>query len=180
MGVLTLLLDQARAAGLTVRAEGDRLKVRGPRRAEALAQELLARKAEVMALLRDAEGSRQLVRRSAEQRSTEQRPVERKLARLLEGRLWHDRAGWWPKDTGLPRAKAEEMALEAMTREPDGALPEPGAAIAARGLNAIRAWRQIVAFLPHRVGWSVDRSSRVANLIVSTGWHIVEPGERRS
>ena len=45
------LLEAARAAGLTVRAEGERLVVRGPRSAEELARALLARKLEVLALL---------------------------------------------------------------------------------------------------------------------------------
>lgn len=42
------LLDQARVAGLHVRAEGERLIVRGPRAAEAVAQQLLARKPELL------------------------------------------------------------------------------------------------------------------------------------
>ena len=45
------LLTIAREAGLTVRADGDRLVVRGPRAAEALAREVLEHKAEVMAAL---------------------------------------------------------------------------------------------------------------------------------
>ena len=46
------LLDQARAAGLTVFTDGGRLVVRGLRREEALALELLAHKDELMAHLR--------------------------------------------------------------------------------------------------------------------------------
>ena len=45
------LLAEANAAGLTVRADGDRLVVRGPRRCAALAQSLLARKPDVLAAL---------------------------------------------------------------------------------------------------------------------------------
>jgi hypothetical protein len=45
------LLATARAAGLAVYAAGERLVVRGPRSAGGLAQELIARKAEVLALL---------------------------------------------------------------------------------------------------------------------------------
>ncbi len=45
------LLDEARAAGLTVRADGDRLVVRGPRRCAALARSILDHKPDVMALL---------------------------------------------------------------------------------------------------------------------------------
>ncbi len=45
------LLAAARAAGLQVETEGDRLRVRGPRSAGALGEALLACKAEVLALL---------------------------------------------------------------------------------------------------------------------------------
>lgn len=51
MGSLKLL-EEARAVGLKVHAQGERLIVKGPRSAEALAKALLARKAEVMELLR--------------------------------------------------------------------------------------------------------------------------------
>jgi hypothetical protein len=44
-------LAAARAAGLEVRAEPGRLVVRGPRRAEPLVQQLLARTGDVLALL---------------------------------------------------------------------------------------------------------------------------------
>jgi len=52
MGGLSLLLA-ADWAGLKVTADGDRLLVRGPKRLKPLADQILARKAEVMALLRD-------------------------------------------------------------------------------------------------------------------------------
>jgi hypothetical protein len=45
------LLHEARAAGLEVRADGDRLVVRGPRSAEAMALQLLAHKREVLQAL---------------------------------------------------------------------------------------------------------------------------------
>ena len=45
------LLAEANAAGLTVRADGDRLVIRGPRRCGALAQSLLDHKPDVMAAL---------------------------------------------------------------------------------------------------------------------------------
>ena len=45
------LLDEARAAGIDLRIDGERLVVRGPRSAEAMARRLLARKSEVMALM---------------------------------------------------------------------------------------------------------------------------------
>ena len=50
-GAAVSLLAEARAAGLEVRAEPDRLMVRGPRHAEPLAKRLLERKGEVLALL---------------------------------------------------------------------------------------------------------------------------------
>ena len=53
MGSLTLL-EHARAAGLVVRADGDRIVVRGPSTAAALAQQLLARKHEILPLLVEA------------------------------------------------------------------------------------------------------------------------------
>ena len=45
------LLAEARAAGLSVAAQGCRLVVRGPRRAEAMARRLIEHKADVMAAL---------------------------------------------------------------------------------------------------------------------------------
>ncbi len=46
-----ILLHEAQDAGLTVLAEGDRLRVRGPRRAEAIARRLLDHKFDVIPLL---------------------------------------------------------------------------------------------------------------------------------
>ena len=45
------LLQQARAAGLTVAVDGDRLRIRGPRRAEPMARRLLEQKPLVLAAL---------------------------------------------------------------------------------------------------------------------------------
>ena len=50
-GEVVSVLAEARAAGLAVRADDGRLVVRGPRRAEPIAQRLLARTGEVLALL---------------------------------------------------------------------------------------------------------------------------------
>ncbi len=50
MDALTLLAE-ARKAGLAVLVEGDRLRVRGPRRAEAIAKKLLALKPAVVQAL---------------------------------------------------------------------------------------------------------------------------------
>ena len=52
MGVLALL-EEARAAGLTVEARGDRLVIRGPRSAGPLARTLGESKAEILAILGD-------------------------------------------------------------------------------------------------------------------------------
>ena len=50
MDALTLL-DEAHAAGLSVRSEGERLMVRGPKQAEPIALRLLDAKPDVMAVL---------------------------------------------------------------------------------------------------------------------------------
>jgi hypothetical protein len=50
MGELKLL-EQARSAGLTVDRDGDRLKVKGPRRAEPLALLLIEHKGDIIQLL---------------------------------------------------------------------------------------------------------------------------------
>lgn len=54
MDVLTLL-DEARRTGLDVTVDGHRLVVRGPRRAEHLAKQILARKEEVLVVLQEEE-----------------------------------------------------------------------------------------------------------------------------
>ena len=52
------LFEQARAAGLEIRRDGERLVIRGPKDAEALARELLSHKAEIFtALERQPENS---------------------------------------------------------------------------------------------------------------------------
>ena len=50
MGEMTMLTE-AQAAGLTVAVDGDKLVIRGPRSADALARRLLAHKAELLAML---------------------------------------------------------------------------------------------------------------------------------
>ncbi len=50
MGAVSLL-QEAEAAGLSVRVDGDRLVVRGPKSASAIAERLLDRKAEVIEAL---------------------------------------------------------------------------------------------------------------------------------
>ena len=58
------LLAVAREAGLAVRADGDKLVVRGPRAAEALAREILEHKAELMIVLRPASSASSSIWRS--------------------------------------------------------------------------------------------------------------------
>lgn len=57
MDALTLL-DEAHAAGLSVRSDGERLVVRGPKQAEPIALRLLDAKPDVMAVLGDNEVER--------------------------------------------------------------------------------------------------------------------------
>ena len=80
------LLRQARAAGLTVTTDGAALKVRGPRKAEALVRQLLANKGAVLeALIADL-------------------PADWHF-------LWDERAAIMEFDGGLPRERAEALAL---------------------------------------------------------------------
>jgi hypothetical protein len=100
MGVLTLL-EEARAAGLTltVTAAGDRLRIKGPRRAIALAKALKAHKAEILALLAPA---------ATEARMTPRPPTTHWAVRWRS--LQTGGEGW--EDLGpLSRAEADEMAL---------------------------------------------------------------------
>src|SRR5262245_8286942 len=86
------LLEQARSAGLTVLVQGDKLVIRGPRRAGPLAERLLAHKGEVIGAL--AVGSLT--------------PAD------LPGDwhfLWDERAAIMEYDGDLPRGRAEALAL---------------------------------------------------------------------
>jgi hypothetical protein len=57
MGGIAELLAEAERAGMTLRAEGGRLTIRGPKRFAELAGRLLDRKAEVAAVLAPPDGS---------------------------------------------------------------------------------------------------------------------------
>jgi hypothetical protein len=90
------LLHEARAAGLMVTAEGGRLRVRGPRRAEALARQLLAYKEAVLLCL------------------TEPRPALGIGPDDLDPDWrveWEERAAIMEYDGKLPRERAEALAL---------------------------------------------------------------------
>lgn len=91
------LIDEARAAGLTVTALGNRLLIRGPRRAEAIAQRLLAHKAEVLAAL--------------------DRPVVPPPLPADWHFLWDERAAIMEHEGGLPRELAEARALDDVVQQ---------------------------------------------------------------
>jgi hypothetical protein len=80
------LLAAAEEAGLTVSTDGDRLVVRGPRRAEALARELIANKSRVLPYLGTY------------------LPADWHVC-------WDERAAIMEYDGGLPREIAEHLAL---------------------------------------------------------------------
>lgn len=96
------LLREARAAGLLVMVHGDQLVVRGPRRAEAVAQRLLDHKAEIVAAL------------------VNDLPPDWHFK-------WDERASIMEYDGKLPRERAEAAALAdiraQMQREGEKAQP---------------------------------------------------------
>ena len=141
MGGMTLL-DEAHAAGLAVIIDGDKLVVRGPRRAEPIARELLANKREVMAVLATAEAL-------PRGRTTE------------DARAWRDlyeeRAALRQYEAGYPRDVAEGLAFGEVVeawcrRHPDAHDPE-----ACAGCDQPLAGE--VLDLPHgaRVHWERHR-----------------------
>jgi|SRR5258707_8328138 hypothetical protein len=95
------LLGEARAAGLDVQARGNRLVIRGPRRAESIARRLLAQKTLVL----EALAITGLERRIA----SHQLPSDWHF-------LWDERAAIMEYDGDLPRERAEALAyiLDAM------------------------------------------------------------------
>src|SRR5262245_20590771 len=86
------LLEQARLAGLAVNVQGDKLVIRGPRRAAPLAEQLLAHKAKVLDAL------------AAESLTPADLPGDWHF-------LWDERAAIMTYDGGLPRERAEALAL---------------------------------------------------------------------
>lgn len=86
------LLQQARLAGLTVITAGDKLVVRGPRRLAPLAEKLLANKAQVLEAL------------WLTSLSPDDLPIEWRIT-------WDERAAIMEYDGGLPRERAEALAL---------------------------------------------------------------------
>src|SRR5262249_6425799 len=86
------LLEQARLAGLTVIVQGDKLLIRGPRRAGPLAEQLLAHKGEVIDAL------------AAASLTPADLPADWHA-------VWDERAAIMEYDGGLPRERAEALAL---------------------------------------------------------------------
>src|SRR5262249_13793708 len=87
------LLEQARSAGLTVTVQGDKLVIRGPRRARHLAEQLMARKGEII----DALAVESLIPADL--------PPEWQF-------VWDERAAIMEYDGGLPREQAVAEALK--------------------------------------------------------------------
>lgn len=102
------------------------------------------------------------------------RAVQRRLCSLLVGRLWKDKSGWWPRDAGLPPARAESVAAHALEASPLEGLPPASLMTAARGPDAVFAWRQVVSCLVAELDWSVDRAASVAALVVDPCFNLAE------
>ena len=99
------LLRQAHDAGLHVQAEGDKLRIRGPKRLEPLALELLRCKAELLAILSDND---RWARQAAGLLATVADPDRR--ADLRE--VFEHRAAVCEFDGGLSRTDAERIAFD--------------------------------------------------------------------
>jgi hypothetical protein len=98
------LLNEARKAGLTVEVDGDKLRIRGPRRLEPLALTLLRHKADVVTALR---GDDQWARRAAGLLAT----VEDADFRTDLRELFEHRVAVCEFDGGLSLTEAERIAF---------------------------------------------------------------------
>jgi hypothetical protein len=96
------LLREARAAGLVVLAEGDRLRIRGPRQAEPVARRLLQHKGLVL----NALVSGLVVLHVGD---PDDLPGDWRVQ-------WEERAAILEYDGGLPRERAEATALAEIIR----------------------------------------------------------------
>jgi hypothetical protein len=90
-----ILLEQARAAGLILTVEGDKLRIVGPKRAEAVARQLLRHKAEVMHALAPPQ---------AIGIGPDDLPGDWRVE-------WEEHAAIMEYDGRLPRERAEALAL---------------------------------------------------------------------
>ncbi|HBI47063.1 MAG TPA: hypothetical protein DDY78_30050 [Planctomycetales bacterium] len=95
------LLEEARIAGLTVTVEGNRLRIRGPRWAETIAQRVLAHKDEVVHIL---------TTETAAAIGPDDLPGDWRVE-------WEERAAVMEYNAGLCRERAEALALTAIVRE---------------------------------------------------------------
>jgi hypothetical protein len=104
-----MLLEEARAAGLTVQAQGDRLRIRGPRRAEEVALRLIAHKAAVLEVLA-----------AAVDHSPQPADADLRALRPDWQELWAERAAIRQFDGGFSEVDANALAfvdvLEVMRR----------------------------------------------------------------
>ncbi len=98
------LLRRARDAGLRVGARGDTLRIKGPRKAEALALELITRKREVVALLRAGTLWRQLgeLERTKSNWFQELRDCREQLEACGDLVLEYARSRWGEEAEGWP------------------------------------------------------------------------------
>jgi hypothetical protein len=152
MGSLTLLA-QARAAGLSVAADGDRLIIQGPRRAGPIARELMGHKAEVLALLA---GSHQEPPGASPPLSYPWREVLPDWPAEWRQR-WGELANQY-QDAGLSWHEAEARAFAEVSAEREsGAVPplltmpppaEPSAPV---------RWRCQSPVCLHKAGWWMSR-----------------------
>ena len=93
---LTMLLDSARAAGVTIRVDGERLIVRGPKSAEMLAKSILAQKAAVVAWLLTAPETRvEPSNATATSRSVHRESEPTKPATSVEQCFCCGQRHWW-------------------------------------------------------------------------------------
>jgi len=94
MGGLTLL-DEARAAGLAVHAEGDRLIIRGPRQAEPVARRLMESKAAVLAALAERGGTAPVIIPFEGARRAGLRQTPRTIRWACLNPFCRHKARWW-------------------------------------------------------------------------------------
>jgi hypothetical protein len=172
------LLAELRRLGVEVVATGDRLRFKPPSGVTPeLRERMREHKGALLDLVRNAPTSPP--EPSPRRAAGELEAVRNRLSALLQGRLWKDSAGWWPKDTGLSPSHAERVANAAMETAPATALPEPGPMTTARGAVAVRAWRQVVACLIAELSWSEDRAGGAAALVVDPCFPLAPPPEER-
>jgi hypothetical protein len=106
MTIIALLVE-ARKAGLTLTPKGEKLRIRGPKSAAVLIQEIAARKVEVLAILKGQPDAESTVLSVAS-------PPQDLPSNWHE--LWDERAAILEYEAGLHRELAEAKALDEITR----------------------------------------------------------------